>query len=121
MDSDQELIEHVLDLLGNNKKYTTRKMFGGYGLYVDNVMFGLICEGSLYFKVDDENKERFLSEGLNPFEYNRNGKVVKMSYYEVPENALENSDVMADWAESSIAAAKRNLVKKMTKKRKTRK
>ena len=88
MNSDQELIQHILDLLGNNKGYTSRKMFGGYGVYIEDLMFGLVCEGSLYLKVDDKNKEKFISEGLEPFVYDKGGKPVKMSYYEVPEAAL---------------------------------
>ncbi len=46
---------------------TTRNMFGGAGVYLDGLMFGLIANETLYFKVDDRNRVDYESEGLGPF------------------------------------------------------
>ena len=34
-------------------------MFGGYGLYAGEVFFGIVANGRLYFKTDDETRGRF--------------------------------------------------------------
>ena len=36
-----------------------RSMFGGCGIFLDDLMFALITWNRLYFKVDDETKPRF--------------------------------------------------------------
>ena len=52
-----EFVEYVTqDLLSSLRGITARAMFGGFGIYKDGVMFGIVVDGELYFKVDDTNK-----------------------------------------------------------------
>ncbi len=115
MNEDQEFINHLLDLLGERENITYKRMFGGYGLFCESVMFGLISENTLYLKVDSENIETFLTEGLESFIYFKGNKPVKLSYYEAPEAALEDPEVMKRWSELSINAAFRTAAKKRKK------
>ena len=48
-------------------------MFGGYGVFLDGVMFGLIADGDLYLKVDDANREDFVSGRSRPVRLRRQG------------------------------------------------
>jgi len=114
--ADQSLVEHILDLLGNESDYVAQRMFGGYGLYKDGLMFGIVGDGVFYLKVDDLNREKFISAGLSPFTFEKKGKNFKMSYYQTPEDALENSKVMLNWVESAVAAAQRNAKNKKPRK-----
>ena len=114
MTADQSLAEHVLDLLGNENSYSAKRMFGGYGLFKDDLMFGIISDGNLYLKSDDQNRERFTSIGLPPFRYQRKGKTVSLSYYQAPAEALDTREAIQVWVRSAIAAAQRNEKKKKT-------
>ena len=82
-------------------------MFGGYGVYHRGVMFGLIDDETLYLKADAENAGDFLALGLPQFEYDRQGRGVRMSYYRAPDTVMENFDEAARWARSSFEAAVR--------------
>ena len=42
-----------------------KRMFGGLGVFRDDVMFGLVAYERLYFKVDDETKPRFAEAGVS--------------------------------------------------------
>ncbi len=61
-----------------------RAMFGGWGLFLDDAMFGLIVRERLYFKVDAETESSFAAAGTEAFTYLRQGKRVALSYREAP-------------------------------------
>lgn len=94
-------------------------MFGGYGFYMDGVMFGLIAHDTLYFKVDDGNRAYFLDEGMKPFTYDGKRRPVEMSYYQIPPTVFDDPGELAEWAERSLAAAKRSRRKAPSRKKKT--
>ncbi len=82
-----------------------RKMFGGYGVFESGVMFALITsEGTVHFKVNDSNLERFEKAGSQ--------KHGRMPYYSVPDEVLQNQNSLCDWASLSIKIAHDTQTKK---------
>ncbi len=87
---------------------TARPMFGGHGLFKGGVMFGLISDGELYFKVDEVNRPDFEARKSQAFTYEtRSRKKVAMSYWFVPEDVIEDADGLQEWATKAYAAAVR--------------
>lgn len=84
---------------------TTRRMFGGVGVFHEGLMFALVTDDTLYLKADDLSLEYFQGRDLTAFEYRRQGKAVKLSYYQAPEEVLEDREAAAIWAQRSYAAA----------------
>ena len=93
-----EFHEYVMsDVLGHIDGVTSERMFGGYGLYLEGVIFGIITSDSvLYFKVDETNKSAFESRGSEPFVYtgHKHKKSVTMPYWRVPEEIMEDKDMV---------------------------
>jgi DNA transformation protein len=87
-------------------------MFGGYGIYLDDVMFALVADDTLYLKADEVSSVQFEDKHLPPFEYNKQGKFVKMSYYLAPEDIYEDPDTALEWGRLAVDAALRNKSKK---------
>ena len=82
-----------------------RAMFGGVGLYAGDVFFALIADDILYFRTDDTTRGEFESLGMAPFRpFEEHGPV--MSYYQLPEEILEDADTLRRWADRAIAAAR---------------
>jgi len=102
-----DFINFLLDLLQPFQGVTAKSMFGGFGLFKDGMMFGLVADDTLYFKVDDQNKAKFIKADLKPFMYRKGEKEMAMSYYNAPEEALDNSDEMLVWAQLGFDAALR--------------
>ncbi len=102
-----EFVAHVLDLLEPLGPVGARRMFGGYGIYLDGMMFALVADETLYLKVDDQSREEFEAAGLEPFRYTRKGKSYQMSYHAAPEDALEDAELLRDWARKAVEAAMR--------------
>ncbi len=58
-----EFRDHVLDLLAPLGPVTARRMFGGFGITLDGVMFALIADDVLYLKVDDRTRPDYEAAG----------------------------------------------------------
>ncbi len=83
-----------------------RSMFGGVGIYSGEVFFALIADDTLYFKVDDSNRPEFEAKGMGPFQpYGEHGEV--MQYYRVPDDLLEDTEVLGQWADKSVLVARK--------------
>ena len=92
-----------------------KRMFGGHGIFLDRLMFGLIADSVLYLKADEETENEFKNKGLEAFTYTKKDKEFKMSYYQAPEEALENAEEMNSWANKAYGAALRAATKKRRK------
>ena len=101
----------ILEQLGRSVRgIRARSMFGGVGIYGDGVFFALIDEDTLYFKVDESNRPDFEARGMGPFQpYGEDGET--MGYYRVPEDLLEDAEVLGRWAEKAIGVARRKKAK----------
>lgn len=108
----QDFVAHVVDLLQALGPVYSRRMFGGHGVFLDGMMFALIVNHDLFFKVDDDNRADFEAEGLTPFTYQSQGKSRSLSYYQAPEEVLESLDIMRDWGNRGFAAALRAAARK---------
>jgi len=103
-----EYLAYVIDQLSVLGGVTSRRMFGGVGLYRGEHFFGLIADDVLYFKVDDTNRPDYVREGMKSFRPFHDRPQYEMAYYEVPASALEEPETLADWARKSLAVAGRS-------------
>lgn len=103
-----EYITYLKEVFERFGVVSARRMFGGYGLYHDGRMFGLVVDDTLYLKADAESRGEFLALGLGPFEYVRAGKTVQLSYHRAPDDMLEDRDLATRWARCAYAAALRS-------------
>jgi len=99
---------------------TLRRMFAGYGIFRESIMFGLVYDETLYLKADAENVIDFRRLGLKQFEYTRQGKLIGLSYYQAPETVPEDPHEAAQWACRSFEAAMRADMSKSASKRSMR-
>ncbi len=108
-----EFLEFTLELLAPVGGVRARAMFGGHGIYRNDVMFAIIVDDRLYFKTDGVTSKEFTARGLTPFTYVARGKTITMQYYEAPPEVFEEPEAMRNWAEQALGAA---LNAKRTKK-----
>lgn len=103
-----EFVEHLREMFQEFGPVQARRMFGGYGLYHDGLMFALVAENTLYLKVDSESAPQFEAIGLEAFQYPKGGKLVTMSYRRAPEEVLEDPEQASVWARRAFEAAVRS-------------
>ena len=82
--------------LGN---VTARGMFGGYGIRVDGVMFGLVDrDGIFHLRADDQTRRAFEEAGGE-----QHGS---MPYFSVPDAVLDHGSELISWSTRALEVAR---------------
>ncbi len=107
-----EFVNYLGELFVEFGDIHSRRMFGGHGIYHQGLMFGLVADDELYLKVDTHSQTAFINAGCEAFEYIKNGKPFKMSYYAAPEAIFDDPEIARKWASLAFDAALRAASKK---------
>ncbi|MDE2091094.1 MAG: TfoX/Sxy family protein [Gammaproteobacteria bacterium] len=94
--TDDSFLEYVLEQLVEIRQLSTRPMFGGYGLYMGGIIFGIVHKGALYLRTDAASRAEYVRAGSRPF--NPRGRQELHRYYEVPAEILDDAQVLCAWA-----------------------
>ena len=102
-----EFIDYVIELLGPFGTVSAKRMFGGWGIYLDGLMFALVAREGLWLKADEINRGEFEAARCEIFAYERGGAQATLAYYRPPVDAMEAAGALVPWARSAYAAALR--------------
>jgi DNA transformation protein len=105
-----EFLREQLAPLGH---VTLRRMFGKTGVFCDGLMFGMVTDNTLYFRVDDHNQAAFKeAASFPPLSYKKKGSIIDLSFWRAPERLFDEPDELVTWARVALAAAGRVAVKR---------
>jgi DNA transformation protein and related proteins len=96
---------YIVEQLAALPALSTRRMFGGIGIYSDACFFALIDDDVLFFKVDDSNRDDYVSRGMKAF-MPFPGQP-SLGYFQVPPDVIEEAEELARWARRSVEVARR--------------
>lgn len=121
MASEASFADFVCEQLAGLGHVSAKRMFGGFGVYRDGLMFALIADDELYLKADDANRDDLFELGGALFKpFADKGKSTTLPYVSVSIDIVEDADALARLAWKSFDAALKANAKKTTKrKRKT--
>ena len=109
-DTFAEFLREQLAPLG---RVTMRRMFGKTGVFCDGLMFGIVTEDTLYFRVDELNRAAFKEvESFPPLSYEKQGRTIDLSFWRAPERLLDEPDEFVTWAREALEAARRVAAKR---------
>lgn len=108
---DEAFVEDLLARLAPLGELRAQRMFGGIGLYCDELFFGLIDDGVLFFKVDAESAQAYRAAGSAPFQPFPD-KPPMGGYYEVPLGVQERDEELRKWARRALEVARGAGVRK---------
>lgn len=111
-----QYLEYVLEQLAALGALRWRRMFGGIGLYREDLFFGLIDDDTLFFKTNESNAAAYQSRNMPRFMPPTDRPVSPFGYHQVPADVIEDAEVLAEWARKSVAVA---LTSRSAKPRKT--
>ncbi len=96
-----------------------RKMFGGAGVYADDLMFAIWDDDSIWLKVDADNEPEFEARNLPRFLYQKSdGSAASMSYRAAPLEIYDDPDQAAHWGRVALEAARRAKAARPPRRRK---
>ena len=104
--------EFIRDLFAPFGPVVVRRMFGGAGIFREGLMFGLLFDGAIFLRVDQDSIPDFEREGSQPFVYTRAkspGKVgrASLSYWRLPERLYDDPEELVVWATRALAIVQR--------------
>lgn len=67
-----EFVEHLHEVFSLFGTINSKPMFGGYGIYHQGLMMGLVANDAFYLKTDALSALQFSQAGCVPFEYTKN-------------------------------------------------
>ena len=90
-----------------------RRMFGKTGVFCDGLMFAMVTDDTLYFRVDDHNREAFKeAECFAPLNYEKKGETIDLSFWRAPERLFDQPEELVTWAREAMGAAHRVAAKR---------
>lgn len=104
--SKNSFVDYIMDLLSGYGNMRARRMFGGYGIYMDKIIFAIIIDNEIYFKADSPLAKKYKAFSSSPFTYTRGGKLISLNYWSVPAEVLEDSELLKEWVNNSINIAR---------------
>jgi DNA transformation protein len=107
MPKGNNLLDQITGRLISLGGISSKAMFGGFGIFHEGAMFGIIKGTGLFFKVNDSNRLGYEKAGSNQYK--------PMPYYQVPTDVIDNPDSLLEWARASIKVAHETPTKKKQK------
>jgi DNA transformation protein and related proteins len=102
-----EFVDYLSEVFRTFGVIESRRMFGGYGIYHQGLIFGLVVDDALYLKTDELSASLFRSVGSTPFEFEKEGKLTQTSYYSMPAEAFDDETAASKWASLAFESARR--------------
>ena len=100
-----EFLREQLAPLG---RVTSRRMFGKTGVFCNGLMFGMVTDDTLYFRVDEQNREFFNeAKAFPPLNYEKGGRAIDLSFWRAPDWLFDEPDKFVTWARAALSAARR--------------
>ena len=92
MKREKAFIDFLQELLEPLGQISMRRMFGGHGVYCNGLFIAIVVDGRPYLKVDAQSRPDCVAAGCTPFFYAGKNNPVEMSYWNVPEAALDSAE-----------------------------
>jgi len=96
----------VIEQLAAVRDLSSKRLFGGVGLYSVETFFAILDNDTLFFKVDEATVGRYTRRKMPPFQPMPD-KPPMTGYYQVPVAVLEDADALGEWAAEAIDVGQR--------------
>ena len=96
---------HCAELLAPLGAVRVKRMFGGWGLYADEVFVAIIGGDRLFLKTSAETRPAFEAAGCEPFVYDSKTGSIALGYWSAPADAMDSPALMEPWARRALQAA----------------
>lgn len=114
----EQYLAFVLEQLEGLGRVSTRRMFGGVGLYCGGLFFGLIDDDTLFFKTDTSNYAEYQARRMPRFMPPADRPLGPTGYHQVPADIIEDGEMLVSWGHKAVAVALASQARKPQKKAK---
>jgi DNA transformation protein and related proteins len=115
MPTSKKFADYCCELLSCVGEPVSKRMFGGWAIYVEGLSIAWILDLSppgtgnnerLYLKASDETRGQYEAAGCARFTYTAKGAEKSLNYYSAPDSAMESPGEMLPWASLALGCAR---------------
>lgn len=101
-DATRAMVETAADLCTRMPEYRSKSMFGGYGLYSGERIFGLVAHGEIYLRIGEDEPLRsdYEERGSRPF--SPDGRVTMAKWWSLPTELYDDPKSFLDDARVAL-------------------
>ncbi|MGH8237095.1 MAG: TfoX/Sxy family protein [Steroidobacteraceae bacterium] len=100
-----ELASYVEEQLAFLGRLSTKSIFGGIGIFVDERLLGIVMEDKLYLHTDASNLRAYQDRGMPQFKPYPNAFDLTTDHHQVPAEIVDDLVQLKHWGEQALAAA----------------
>ncbi len=84
------MLETANDLCARLPGYRTKAMFGGFGMYADTFIFGVVAHGEIYMRIGEDValREDYAARGSHPF--SPDGTITMAKWWSLPTELYDD-------------------------------
>ncbi|SHO59205.1 TfoX/Sxy family DNA transformation protein [Vibrio quintilis] len=103
---DKPTLKNSMQLFEQLGRVKSRSMFGGFGIFVEDIMFALVVKDKLHIRADSNSLETFKEQGFEPYVYAKRGFPVVTKYYALPAEYWKDKSKILTIATQAYKTAK---------------
>ena len=100
-----ELASYVEEQLAFLGRLSTKSIFGGIGIFVDERLLGIVMDDRLYLHTDTSNLHTYQDRGMPQFKPYPNAFDLTTDHHQVPAEIVDDPGQLKAWGEQALAAA----------------
>ncbi len=99
------LASYVAEQLAPLGRISSRAIFGGVGVFIDERLLAIVMGEKLYLHTDKSNLDDYLARGMPQFKPYPNAFDLTTDHHEVPPEIVNDAEQLRIWGERALAAA----------------
>jgi DNA transformation protein and related proteins len=100
------LAGYVSEQLAGLGKVSSKAIFGGIGVFVDERLLGIVIDDKVFLHTDRSNLDDYLSRGMLQFKpYPNAFDHLTTDHHQVPQEVVDDAEQLKEWGRRALIAA----------------
>lgn len=99
------LASYVAEQLAPLGRISSRAIFGGVGVFIDERLLAIVMGEKLYLHTDKSNLDDYVARGMQQFKPYPNAFDLTTDHHEVPQDVVNDAEQLRVWGERALSAA----------------
>jgi DNA transformation protein and related proteins len=100
-----DLASYVVEQLAFLGRISSRGIFGGVGIFLEERLLGIVMEDRLYLHTDKSNLDDYASRGMPQFKPYPNAFDLTTDHHQVPPDVVQDPEQLRAWSQRALTAA----------------
>ncbi|HEY0939301.1 MAG TPA: TfoX/Sxy family protein [Steroidobacter sp.] len=99
------LASYVAEQLAPLGRISSRAIFGGVGVFIDERLLAIVMGEKLYLHTDKSNLDDYVGRGMQQFKPYPNAFDLTTDHHEVPPEIVNDAEQLRIWGQRALTAA----------------